>query len=384
MSEAAPSLGPLIESSRCLVFVGPGGVGKTSASAAVAIEAARRGKRAVVLTIDPARRLANALGLPEIGSVETTIPDSAFRKVGLPPPEGHLSALMLDIKEAWDDVVTRYHPDPAQRRKLLDNRLYYALSTALAGSQEYMAMEKLHRLAHREEDRPELIVLDTPPATHALDFLEAPNRIVDALDNDATRWLLEPGQKKSRGMSRRMFGAGSSLFIRTIARFTGIELLEELAELLGGFSAMFDGFRARARAVKTLLAQEDTHFCVVGHPSETGLVEAEGFAARLDEREVHLSAMVLNRATRDPFADTEPRPDALRAVVASAGGDDGWAEALVDNANAAARRAVAERAGAERISDLMQGRPVLTVPELEGDVHDLESLERLRAHLFTE
>lgn len=376
------ALGPLLDGARSLVFVGPGGVGKTSTSAAVAIEAARRGRRAVVLTIDPARRLANALGLPEIGSVETIIPPEAFERAGLAPPEGRLSALMLDIKEAWDDVIHRYHPDPVQRQKLLDNRLYHALSTALAGSQEYMAMEKLHRLAHREEDRPDLIVLDTPPATHALDFLEAPNRIVDALDNDATRWLLEPS-KRGRGVSRRMFGAGSSLFMKTIARFTGIELLEELAELLGAFSSMFDGFRERARAVRSLLAEPETLFCVVGHPSSAGLADARAFIERLDEREIHLAGMVLNRATVDPFAGSEADPQGLQRAAAQVGAPPSLVARLEQVGADAARAAARERVGAKAISEELGGRPLVVVPELPRDVHDLESLERLRQHLFS-
>lgn len=372
--DSASTLDALL-GSRCLVFVGPGGVGKTSTSAAVAIEAAHRGLRTVVLTIDPARRLANALGLPEIGSVEREIEADAFTQVGLTPPKGRLSAMMLDIKEAWDDVVTRYHPDPKERQKLLNNRLYHALSTALAGSQEYMAMEKLHRLAHRTQDRPDLIVLDTPPATHALDFLEAPNRIVEALDNDATKWLLEPRQN-----SRRLFGAGSGLFIRTIGRFTGIELLEELAELLGAFSLMFDGFRERARAVRALLARDDTCFCIVGQSSSSGRVDVASFAARLRERDLLVGALVLNRATVHPFADGPGDPAGLRQAVASVGGTPDFARRLIENADAALARSQEERAGAEVLVREHQ-RPVVTVPQLRGDVHDLESLDLLRQAL---
>lgn len=371
----------VIERTRCLVCVGTGGVGKTSTSAALAIEAARRGKRTVVLTIDPAKRLANALGLPEIGSVEAEVSAEAFRAAGIEPPSGKLTAMMLDIKEAWDDVVTRYHPDPEQRQKLLDNRLYHALSTALAGSQEYMAMEKLHRLAMREEDRPDIVIVDTPPAAHALDFLEAPNRIVEALDNDATRWLLQPYQGKRR-LSRRMFDAGSSLFIRTIAKFTGIEILDELAELLGAFSAMFDGFRNRARAVKELLAQEDTVFCVVGAPSETGLADARAFSERLAERELRLAGVILNRVTTDPFSLEPSRREALDAAVAEIGADSGLAERLADNAERFRARAEAQKSGAEALEAAIE-RPVWTVPELPRDVHDLEGLERVRSSLFS-
>lgn len=364
----------LLDEARCLVCVGPGGVGKTSTSAALAIEAGRRGRRTVVLTIDPARRLANALGLPEIGSVERDLPPSAFTEAGLEPPRARVSAAMLDIAEAWDEMVRTHHPDPEQRERLLNNRLYHALSTALAGSQEYMAMEKLHRLAERPDDRPDLIVLDTPPATHALDFLEAPSKIIDALDNDATRWILEAG---APGRRRRLLDSGSSLFLKTIARFTGMELLQELAELLSAFSAMFDGWRDRARAVQDLLAAEGTRFCVVGSPTPLGRTEAEAFVLRLRERSLRVGGLVLNRATPElPPAD----PDAFRAAAAEL--DPAWVELLVSNAQAQAARAGEERAGAEALKTRLGLRPVV-VPELEADVQDLASLDALGHRLLT-
>ncbi len=362
-------LSEVVHRARCVVCVGPGGVGKTSASAAIAIEAARIGRRTVVLTIDPARRLANALGLPEIGNVETAIGPQAFTAAGLEPPSGKLTALMLDIEEAWDDVLERYHPDPEARRTIRENPLYHALSTSLAGSQEYMAMEKLHRLATREDDRPDLIVLDTPPAQHALDFLEAPSRIVEALDNDATRWLLEPRTGAGR-LSRRFFDAGSSLFIRTIARFTGIELLEQLAELLSGFSSMFEGFRARARAVKALLSRDDTVFVVVGHPGAPA--EVEGFVATLTERDLAIGAVVLNRGT--PRFSLDPSAEA----VAEASGD--LAECVLDAARTAARKSQTEAHVAARLENTL---PVRLVPELSGEVSDLASLDALRDRLFS-
>ena len=382
-SPTPSGLNELLESARCLVCVGPGGVGKTSVSAALAIEASRRGRRSVVLTIDPARRLANALGLPEIGSIETDILPQAFVDAGLEPPNGRLTALMLDIKEAWDDVVGRYHPNPERRQRLLDNRLYRALSTALAGSQEYMAMEKLHRLATREEDRPDLIVLDTPPAQHALDFLEAPNRIVDALDNDATRWLLEP-RGGPRRLSRKMFDAGSTLFIRTIARFTGIELLDELAELLECFSDMFDGFRVRARAVKALLDRPDTSFCVVGAPTAAGLADAEGFVDGLQERSVRVGAVILNRGTRSPFQEWDEAPARLRHEVGRLGGSTDFAERLERNARRAEERAQRQAQGVRRMSDTFPHCSVVHIPELRQDVHDLESLFELGRYLMLE
>ncbi|MEO1335806.1 MAG: ArsA-related P-loop ATPase, partial [Myxococcota bacterium] len=291
---AAHPLASTVLSNRCVVCVGPGGVGKTSTAAALGMYAAAAGKRTVVLTIDPAKRLANALGLSEIGSVERPVSAAAFEQAGLPPPKGQLSAMMLDIKQAWDEVIRRYHPDEEKREKLLNNRLYQAMSTALAGSQEYMAMEKLHALSTRSEDPLDVIILDTPPANHALDFLEAPSRIVNALDNDATRWLVEPYQNQGR-LSRRLFDAGSTFFIRTISKFIGTEMLEDLAELLVGFQGMFEGFQARAATVSGLLSAEDTVFVVVTAPSAVGVADAEAFVSRLEAREHRVGAVILNR-----------------------------------------------------------------------------------------
>ena len=371
-------LGPTLERHRCIVCVGPGGVGKTSTAAAVAIAAAAAGKRTVVLTIDPAKRLANALGLSEIGSVERPVAASAFEQAGLHAPDGRLTAMMLDIKEAWDDVIHRYHPDPERRERLLNNRFYQAMSSALAGSQEYMAMEKLHVLATRTDDPLDLIVLDTPPANHALDFLEAPSRIINALDNDATRWLLEPYQNHGR-LSRKLFDAGSSFFIRTIARFVGTEMLEDLAELLIGFQGMFDGFQDRAKAVSELLADERTAFVVVSTPSAVGVQDAEAFVSRLQARSLGVGGVVLNRATVDPWP-VGPAVDraAVESLIRAQSGPPDLAGRLYEAAALDHARAHTE---AEAAKTLAAGHPEVAVvlsPELPQDVHDLKGLSLLR------
>lgn len=377
----AEGLGPALDRARCVVCVGPGGVGKTSTSAAIAMEGAARGRRTVVLTIDPARRLANALGMPSIGNVEREVDAAAFEAANLSPPEGRMTAMMLDIKQAWDDVVTRYHPDPAKRKKLLENRMYVAMSTALAGSQEYMAMEKLYQLASRKEDPLDLIVLDTPPSNHAVDFLEAPSRMLNALDNDATRWLLEPYTSRKR-FSTKIFDAGSSFFLRTISRFTGAELLQELAELLAGFSGMFDGFKERAKAVSAILGADDTSFFVISTPGAAGAEAARQFSRRLAEHEIHVGAAVLNRATIDPFlGEAVPSPAALEAAVRAAGGTDDLARRLYDEAERARVVAAAHRESAASLVGDVPG-PVLLVPQLGRDVHDLVGLHQLRNHLF--
>jgi anion-transporting ArsA/GET3 family ATPase len=379
MSAPRTGLGEVLETSRVVVSVGPGGVGKTSTSAALALEAARRGKRVAVLTIDPARRLANALGLAEIGSEERRIDTAAFTAAGLDAPRGVMTAMMLDVHQMWDDTVRRHHPDPERRERLLQNRMYQTLSSSLAGSQEYMAMEKLHELASRTTDKLDLIVLDTPPSAHAMDFLEAPSRLLDALDNEATRWLIEPFMSRSK-KSSRFFDAGGAMVIRTIGRFTGVETLEALAELLSGLQDMFDGFRARARAVRALLGDAQTSFLIVSAPRPGPIGDARAFHTRLTEERVRVGGFVLNRATVDPFeGGGEPAPQALRDAVGRAGGSPELAariEALV----AEQQDAVAvERRLAEALRHV--GAPVWMVPELPRDVHDLTGLDRLRAHL---
>ena len=372
----------VVANAKVVVCVGPGGVGKTSTSAAIGMHAARRGRRVIVLTIDPAKRLANALGLPEIGNEERAIPASAFEAAGATAPEGQMSAMMLDIKRAWDDVVNKYHPDPEVRDRLLANRFYNALSTALAGSQEYMAMEKLYELSTRTEDPLDLIVLDTPPAASAVDFLDAPNRMLAALDNDGTRWLLEPYSARKR-VTQKLFDAGSTFFIRTIGRFTGIETLQSLAEMLSGFAGMFEGFRTRARAVRAILGDDATRFVVVSAPRPGPIADARAFAERLIGDEIHVGAIVLNRATVDPFDHGEPLDLAgVESALDRCSGNAALAEPLVAEAHRAGGAAAAERGHAETLASEFNDIPVVTLPELSRDVHDLTSLETLRGYLF--
>ena len=254
-----------------MVCVGSGGVGKTSVAAASAWPRALDGERVLVCTIDPARRLASAMGLGALGNVETRVPEEAFRAAGL-APRGELFAMMLDVKRTWDDLVTRHAPDPARRDRILKNRLYQQMSAALAGSQEYMAMEKLHELAtDRDYD---LIVLDTPPTAHALDFLDAPGRILDFLGNDAARSILSPAA--GAGAARPPAGparvghhgedAGPLHRRRDAPR--------PRPSSCAGFQGMYEGFKARAAAVRVLLGQPTTGFVLVASPSPLSIDEA--------------------------------------------------------------------------------------------------------------
>ncbi|MBI4817262.1 MAG: ArsA family ATPase [Deltaproteobacteria bacterium] len=369
----------LVGSASVLVCVGPGGVGKTTTSAALAIAGARKGRRVIVLTVDPAKRLANALGLPEIGNEEREVDRQAFEAAHLEPPSGRLTAMMLDIKRTWDEVVSRHHPDPERRDRLLSNRFYAALSTSLAGSQEYMAMEKLYELSARTNDRPDLVVLDTPPSANAVDFLDAPTRMLDALDNDATEWLIEPFLQRSKSAGR-LLDVGGSIAIRTLGRFTGTETLEELAELLVCFQAMFEGFRERARIVKKILADRGTAFMIVSSPQPGPLAVAKKFEKRLHEERIRVGAFVLNRTTPDPFEGAPRNAELLERRVLELGGSSNLAYRIEWIAREAQASAQAERAVADALT-ADAGVPVVMVPELDNDVHELRSLDLVRQSL---
>jgi anion-transporting ArsA/GET3 family ATPase len=375
------SLRESLAARRIVVCVGSGGVGKTTVAAAIALARAAEGARALVCTIDPARRLANALGLSALGNVESRVPEHKFAEAGL-APKGELSAMMLDVKRTWDDLVTRHAPDAARRERILRNRLYQQMSAALAGSQEYMAMEKLYELAtDRDYD---LIVLDTPPTAHALDFLEAPDRILDFLGNETARALLAPVAGAGR-LGLRLAQLGGGYIAKTLARFTGQQVLGDLGEFLQGFQGMYDGFKDRASAVRALLSRPEVGFVLVTSPSPLAIDEALAFHERLHAEAMPVAGLVVNRLTVDLWPGTSPLPGAgeLEAPLAAAGAGPGGADlagrlaATLAEHQAIAR---AERAALVRLIDQLPA-PRALVPRLESDVHDLAGLASLGARL---
>jgi len=364
---------------RIAVCVGSGGVGKTTVAAAIALARAMDGGRALVCTIDPARRLANALGLSALGNVEARVPDHKFAEAGL-APRGELFAMMLDVKRTWDDLVTRHAPDPARRDRILRNRLYQQMSAALAGSQEYMAMEKLYELAtDRDYD---LIVLDTPPTAHALDFLEAPDRILDFLGNDTARAILAPALGAGR-LGLRLAQLGGGYVARTLARFTGQEVLADLGDFLQGFGGMYEGFKERAAAVRALLSRPEVGFVLVSSPSPISIDETLAFHERLHAEAMPIAALVVNRLTPDLWPDGTPLPAAadLAAELVSAGaGGPALAARLAATLEEHQTLARSERRALVRLLDQIAA-PRALVPRLETDVHDLAGLATLGARL---
>jgi anion-transporting ArsA/GET3 family ATPase len=372
------SLTETLSGKRIAVCVGSGGVGKTTLAAAIALQRALDGGKALVCTIDPARRLANALGLESLGNVETHVPTHLLAAAGL-APKGSLFAMMLDVKRTWDDLVARHAPDRSRQERIFRNRIYQQISSALAGSQEYMAMEKLYELAtERDYD---LVVLDTPPTAHALDFLEAPDRILDFLGNEAARVLLTPALRAGK-LGVRLLQLGSSYVARTLARFTGAELLADIAEFMAQFQGMYEGFKSRAAAVRALLAQPDVGFVVVASPSPISVDEALFFQEHLHDEAMPIAGMVANRVTLDlwPAGGPLPTTDQIAAALRQNQGDVALAPRLAATLTDHQRLALADRRQVSRLFSRATGAQVV-IPRLESDVHDLAGLAELAKRL---
>jgi anion-transporting ArsA/GET3 family ATPase len=373
---------------KLLVCVGSGGVGKTTLAAAVALHEARAGRKVLCCTIDPARRLADSLGVSALSQTETEISlqgsGGAGRltgeSVGTPhlgslprqgrgeAAEGHLFAMMLDLKRSWDELILAVARRPEDAERIFRNRYYQELSTSLAGSQEYAALAKLYQL-YKERDY-DLVVLDTPPTVQALDFLEAPDRILDFLDNPAARLLLTPALTAGK-VGFKLLSLGSGTVLRNISRFTGTETLQQVAEFMLELSSMYDDFKGRAAEVKRLLQSDDARFLLVTTPCGQSVDEALRFAELLLAGGLHLGATVANRvAAPVPAVETSPLaarlpPDLLTRAERALGD----ARILRDN----------EQRQLERLQ--RASLHPLQIPRLFGEVSDLDSLDRIGALL---
>jgi anion-transporting ArsA/GET3 family ATPase len=349
---------------RIVVCCGSGGVGKTTTAAALGLRAAEQGRTVVVLTIDPARRLAQSMGLRELGNTPRKVSGVDTEK------GGELHAMMLDMKRTFDEIVAAHAP-PERAEQIFANPFYQSLSSSFAGTQEYMAMEKLGQLRARDEW--DLIVVDTPPSRSALDFLDAPQRLGRFLDGRMLRMLLAPARAGGRAYLK-VVGASFSLFTRILTRIIGAESLRDLSAFVGALETMFGGFRERAQHTYRLLKAPGTAFVVVASPEPDALREASYFVGRLSEEQMPLAGLVLNRV-RSSLA---PGLSAERAEVA--------AETLSERGEhplaAAVLQVHAERAVLAGRDSRMRDRfvsahpdvPIAAVPALPEDVHDLDGL----------
>ncbi len=382
----------LLKSREILICVGSGGVGKTTTSAVIGLQAALAGLRVLVLTIDPARRLANSLGIDAIGSERQQIELEQFQEIGL-EPEGEMWAMMLDMKESFDRLVERDAPDEETCREILDNRFYHYFSTSLAGTQEYAASERLYDLY--EEGRFDLIVLDTPPTTHAFDFLEAPKRLADAVSSRALQWLYKPGIL-SGTPGRGILSVGTSYVTRTLSKFTGGELLEELGVFLRTFSTLFEGFETRARSVQNLLSSDSTGFVVVTAPDTLTVEEALFFYDKLGSDALNVDGFVVNRVhpqwVDEPNLELaeEKLPGLLAELdeeLDSAASESIDIQKLVDqlseNALQFQLRATQDSRSIEKMGrELPAAMPIGCVPYFNRDIHSLGGLDTARRELF--
>jgi anion-transporting ArsA/GET3 family ATPase len=362
-------LAALIEDpgTRIVVCCGAGGVGKTTTSAALALAAAEAGRTVVVLTIDPARRLAQSLGLVEL--------DNEPRRVDVPGAEGELHAMMLDMKRTFDDIVAA-HSTPERAQAILENPFYQSLSSSFAGTQEYMAMEKLGQL--RASEQWDLIIVDTPPSRSALDFLDAPNRMSRFLDGPMIRLLTAPSRAGLKFVS-----AGFLVFSRIISKVLGGQLLRDISAFVTALDTMFGGFRERATATYELLRRPGTWFVVVATPEPDALREASFFVDRLSTEGMPLAGLVINR-THPPAttALSATRAEGAAEEVSEAGGAGAELAAAALRVHAERMvQAAREQHLADRFTSAHPEVCVRTVPATAGDVHDLDGLRLMGAEL---
>ncbi|GAA1898032.1 ArsA family ATPase [Lapillicoccus jejuensis] len=352
---------------RIIVCCGSGGVGKTTTAAALGLRAAEQGRKVVVLTIDPARRLAQSLGLEALDNTPRPVPGVGGRS------GGGLDAMMLDMKRTFDEVVVA-HSSPEKARAILDNPFYQAVSSSFAGTQEYMAMEKLGQLrAQSDADGSwDLIVVDTPPSRSALDFLDAPNRLGSFLDGRFIRLLAAPAKAGGRAYLK-VFNTGVNLVASTMSKVLGGEMLRDVQTFVGALDTMFGGFRERADVTYALLKQPSTAFVVVAAPERDALREASYFVDRLDADGMPLAGLVVNRVQQARV----PRLSAARARAAAeeraAAGDQLTAGLLTVHAGMA-EAAARHRNLVERFTAGHPDTAVVQVPALAEDVHDLTGL----------
>jgi anion-transporting ArsA/GET3 family ATPase len=377
---------------RVIVCCGSGGVGKTTTAAAIGLRAAERGRHVVVLTVDPARRLAQSMGLSRLDNTPRPVPFQEREQPGDDEPQGSLHAMMLDMKRTFDEIVEA-HADPDRAAQILANPFYQSLSSGFSGTQEYMAMEKLGQL--RRADEWDLIVVDTPPSRSALDFLDAPQRLGRFLDGRLIKLLVVPAKVGGRAYLK-VLNAGFGMVTGVLTRVLGTQVLTDVQTFVSALDTMFGGFRERADYTYQLLRAPGTAFLVIAAPEPDALREASYFVERLGQEGMPLAGLILNRVHRSPAA----RLSAARSLgaaetlqAADGQAEDGSGGSANGSAHAltiAALRLHAERmqqsAAEHRVSEHFVAAhphvPVAEVPAQPDDVHDLAGLRAVGDSFF--
>ena len=361
----------LLDRAHILVCCGSGGVGKTTTAAALALRAAERGRRVCVLTIDPARRLAQSMGLTELDNTPRAVAD-VDGSTG-----GSLDAMMLDMKRTFDEIVLT-HADPARAQQILANPFYVSLSSSFAGTQEYMAMEKLGQL--KREGRWDLIVVDTPPSRSALDFLDAPQRLGRFLDGRMIRMLLAPAKAGGRAYMK-VLSVGMSVFTSVLTKVIGGQALKDLSLFVASLETMFGGFRERAEKTYQLLKEPGTSFVVVATPERDALREATYFVERLSQEQMPLAAVVLNRVHRSAAPELSVQRALASAETLDETGDAPLAAAVLRVHAERLAAATRDEHTAARFAGAHRAVPLVQVAAQAGDIHDLDGLRTIGVEL---
>lgn len=355
-------------SQRIFLVCGSGGVGKTTVSAALGLKLAASGKKTAVLTIDPARRLATSLGLAELGDKP--------KRIDLDGDDGEMWAMMLDTKRTFDRLVERYAPSPAAKERIFNNKVYQHLSQMLAGSQEYMAMERLFEIA--QQDLYDAIVIDTPPMQNAVDFLEAPDKLGNMISNSMLHLLLKPSLTIGKA-GAKIFGKGAQQILKIMDRIVGFAFLQDISEMLIAFQDMIGGFEKRAAEVRNLLRAEGTGFVAVCTTEENSVSETEGFAEKLSTMGCRLDKVVVNR-TYPGTALTRDKIEAdAKALAKILGQKD--ASALVENYKTHLPLIRRDACQIKRLIQHFGKDRVLAVPLFSSDIHDVPGLKKLSGDL---
>jgi anion-transporting ArsA/GET3 family ATPase len=362
----------LLAGKRVCICGGPGGVGKTTTSAAIALGMAAEGAKVAVVTIDPAKRLANALGLEELGNEPHRVDPARLTEAGVGAVNGELWAMMLDPKRTFDELIERVAPNADRAAEIKQNRVYKELSTAVSGSQEFTAIAKLYDLDRAGDF--DLLVLDTPPSRNALDFLDAPGRLTAFLEGRALKTFIRP-----TGLGMRVLGRGASPLLGGLRRITGIDLLSDLTTFFGLLGGMTEDFGVRAAEVERMLHAETTAFLIVSSAQSEAVEETIWFRRTLGDSELPFSGVIVNRVHHDLLGEHEP--DDISRLLAEQLGTD-LAGRVADNLHDYHVLARRDARNVKRLEQELDGRPLLLVPHLDDDVHDVEGLLRVHRYLF--
>lgn len=366
----------ILKDKKCILVCGSGGVGKTTLSASLALRSALLGQKTVVLTIDPAKRLASSLGLNALKSEPQKISKSLLKKVG-GDDSTFMEAMMLDPKSTFDKLVSKYAPNKESEKKILDNKIYQHVSSMISGSQEYMAMEKLYEIVSL--NKYDTIIIDTPPTIHALDFLEAPNRMISALSDSMIHLLLKPAMKLGGG-GLKFFQRGSKMILKIFDRITGFAFLQDISEMLIAFQDLLEGFQSRADEVGLILKDKSTAFILVSACEDKSIQEAFYFSKVMKEKDFNFEGFILNRVHPYYKKKSQDLEDDKEILYQE------WGARLADKAlkvfedyQKVAKKDTSHKKELSQIRE--EGQFLTTIPLFESDIHSLKGLKQLSSYI---